>query len=186
MKLEKMCNSKTNHGSVIWITGLSGAGKTTLSKDLGNRLKKNGIPCILLDGDIIRSIFSEDKDERDYTYESRKRMAIKYSRLSLILASQGYCVITSVIGMFKEIYSWNKKNLPGYYEIFLDIPICELKKRDPKGIYKNFALGKITNVAGLDLKIQKPTCSDLQIKDCKAINTEPIISHVINRFSTSI
>ena len=152
---------------------------------LGNCLKKIGIPCILLDGDTIRSIFSEDKDNRHYTYESRKRMAIKYSRLSLILASQGYCVITSVIGMFKEIYSWNKKYLPGYYEIFLDIPISELKKRDPKGIYRKFSLGKITNVAGLDLKIQKPLNSDLHITDCNSINTKKIISHIINRFSTS-
>ena len=145
-----------------------------------------GIPCLLLDGDIIRSIFSQDEDENDYTYISRKRMAQKYSRLSLILAAQGYCVITSVIGMFKEIYSWNKKYLPGYYEIFLDIPICELKKRDPKGIYRKFSLGKLTNVAGLDLKIQKPTSSDLQITDCRAINTETIISYVISRFSNSL
>ena len=186
MKFEKIYNSKINIGCVIWITGLSGAGKTTLSKDLGNRLKKNGIPCVQLDGDIIRSIFSEDKDNTNYSYESRKKMAIRYSRLSLMLASQGYCVITSVIGMFKEIYSWNKKNLPGYYEIFLDIPICELKKRDPKGIYRKFSLGKITNVAGLDLKIQKPTNSDLHITDYKAINTEIIISNVINRISISL
>ena len=186
MKFEKIYNSKINNGCVIWITGLSGAGKTTLSKNLGNSLKKIGIPCILLDGDTIRSIFSEDKDNRDYTNESRKRMAMKYSRLSLLLASQGYCVITSVIGMFKEIYSWNRKYLPGYYEIFLDIPICELKKRDPKGIYRKFSLGKITNVAGLDLKIQKPPNSDLHITDCKAINTKKIISHIINRFSTTL
>ena len=186
MKFEKIYNSNINTGCVIWITGLSGAGKTTLSKDLGSRLKKIGIPCLLLDGDIIRSIFSEDKDNTNYSYESRKKMAIRYSRLSLMLASQGYCVITSVIGMFKEIYSWNKKNLPGYYEIFLDIPICELKKRDPKGIYRKFSLGKITNVAGLDLKIQKPTNSDLHITDYKAINTEIIISNVINRISISL
>ena len=186
MKFEKIYNSKINNGCVIWITGLSGAGKTTLSKNLGNSLKKIGIPCILLDGDTVRSIFSEDKDNRDYTNESRKRMAMKYSRLSLLLASQGYCVITSVIGMFKEIYTWNKKNLPGYYEIFLDIPISVLKKRDPKGIYRKFSLGKLTNVAGLDLKIQKPTSSDLQITDCRAINTETIISYVISRFSNSL
>jgi adenylylsulfate kinase len=88
--------------------------------------------------------------------------------------------------MFKEIYTWNKKHLPGYYEIFLDIPINELKKRDPKGIYRKFSLGKLTNVAGLDLKIQKPTSSDLQITDCRAINTETIISYVISRFSNSL
>jgi len=185
VKFEKIYSSKTNNGCVIWITGLSGAGKTTLSNDLGNRLKKVGIPCVLLDGDIIRSIFSEDKDDRDYSYDSRKKMAIKYSRLSLILANQGYCVITSVIGMFKEIYNWNKKYLPGYYEIFLDIPMCELKKRDPKGIYRKFSLGKINNVAGLDLKIQKPTNSNLHITDIRAINTETITSYVISRFSTS-
>ena len=186
MKFEKIYNSNTNNGCVIWITGLSGAGKTTLSKDLGNRLKKMGIPCLLLDGDIIRSIFSQDEDENDYTYISRKRMAQKYSRLSLILAAQGYCVITSVIGMFTEIYRWNRKNLPSYYEIFLDIPICELKKRDPKGIYRKFALGKINNVAGLDLKVQKPINPDMHIKNYKEIKIEKITSYIINKLSTSL
>ncbi len=186
MKFEKIYNSNTNNGCVIWITGLSGAGKTTLSKDLGNRLKKIGIPCVLLDGDIIRRIFSEDDDGKDYTYISRKRMAKKYARLSLMLAAQGYCVITSVIGMFSEVYSWNRKNLPGYYEIFLDIPISEIKKRDPKGIYRKFTLGKINNVAGLDLKVQKPVNPDMHIKNYSEIKIETIISYVINKLSLSL
>tara|TARA_A100001011_G_scaffold116236_1_gene122667 strand:+ start:684 stop:1241 length:558 start_codon:yes stop_codon:yes gene_type:complete len=185
LKFENIHKSKNNNGCVIWITGLSGAGKTTLSKALGNRLKKIGIPCLQLDGDIMRSILSEDKDEKNYTYESRRKMAEKYSLLSLTLASQGYCVITSVIGMFNEVYNWNKKNLPGYYEIFLDIPLFELKKRDPKGIYKKFETGMITNVAGLDLIIQKPKNPDMHIKDSKEINIESITSYVINKLSVN-
>ena len=78
MKFEKIYKSKNNNGCVIWITGLSGAGKTTLSKELGNRLKKIDIPCLQLDGDIMRNILSEDKDEKNYTYESRRKMAEKY------------------------------------------------------------------------------------------------------------
>ena len=72
-----------------------------------------------------------------------EKNAFKYARISLLLANQGFCVITSVIGMFEEIYNWNKKNLPGYYEIFLDIPLEELKKRDSKGIYKKFEEGNL-------------------------------------------
>jgi len=175
--------TKIDKGCVIWITGLSGAGKTTLAKKIIINLKSRGVPCILLDGDIIRNILSEDKNEKNYTYNARKKMADKYSRLSLLLASQGYCVITSVIGMFKDIYDWNKKNLPGYFEIFLDISLKELKKRDNKGIYKKFALGELKNVAGLDLAIQKPTNPDLHIKNNEQINIEPIIHYAVKKLS---
>jgi len=166
-------------GCVIWITGLSGAGKTTLANKLEKNLKFIGIPCILLDGDLVRKIFQEDKYEKNYSYEERKKISNKYSRMSLLLANQGYCVITSVISMFEEIYEWNKKNLPGYYEIFLDIPLEELKKRDSKGIYTKFEKGNLKNIAGLDLAIQKPTAPDMHIRDNDKINEEIITNYVI-------
>ena len=81
--------------------------------------------------------------------------------------------------MFEEIYEWNKKNLPGYYEIFLDIPLEELKKRDSKGIYKNFEKGALKNIAGLDLPIQKPADPDMHIIDNDEINYEIITNHII-------
>ena len=109
MKFERVKLNNLNSGCVIWITGLSGAGKTTLANKLGNNLKYIGIPCFLLDGDLVRKVFQEDKYEKNYSYEERKKISNKYSRLSLLLANQGYCVITSVISMFEEIYNWNKK-----------------------------------------------------------------------------
>ena len=179
MKFDRVKQNSFNNGCVIWITGLSGAGKTTLAKKLGNNLNYIGIPYFLLDGDLVRKIFQEDKYEKNYSCEERKKMSNKYSRLSLLLANQGYCVITSVISMFEEIYNWNKKNLPGYYEIFLDIPLEELKKRDSKGIYKKFAEGNLKNIAGLDLEIQKPTDPDMHIRENDKIDVEIITNYVI-------
>jgi len=179
LKFERVNLNNLSSGCVIWITGLSGAGKTTLANELGNNLKYIGIPYFLLDGDHMRKIFQEDKYEKNYSYEERKKISNKYSRLSLLLASQGYCVITSVISMFEEIYSWNKKNLPGYFEVFLDIPLEELKKRDSKGIYKSFEEGALKNIAGLDLPIQKPADPDMHIIDNGEINYEIITDHII-------
>ena len=122
MKFEPTYNLVTNKGCVIWITGLSGAGKTTLATKIGNNLKNIGIPNILIDGDAIRNILFENKNENCYSNEARMRNAFKYARISLLLANQGFCVITSVIGMFEDIYNWNKKNLPGYMKSFLIFP----------------------------------------------------------------
>ena len=182
MKFEPVNYLKYNSGCVIWITGLSGAGKTTLAHQLILKLRSIGIPCISLDGDNIRTILSEDLNTKNYTLRARKKMAMKYSKLSLLLSSQGFCVITSVIGMFNDVYEWNKNNLPNYFEIFLDIPLHELKKRDSKGIYKKYELGKIKNVAGLDLKIQKPHNPNLHIKKIKQINLEKITNQISHRF----
>ena len=179
MKFENINKFKINKGCVIWITGLSGAGKTTLAKKIGNNLKKIGVPNILIDGDVMRNIISVNKNNESFTNESRKEMAFKYSQISSELASQGFCVITSVIGMFEDIYTWNRKNLPGYFEVFLDIPLQILKKRDNKGIYKKFAMGKIQNVAGLDLEVQKPAKPNLHIKENNKVDITIINNHVI-------
>ena len=179
MKFENINKFKINKGCVIWITGLSGAGKTTLAKKIGNNLKKNGVPNILIDGDVMRNILSVNKNNENYTNEFRKEMSFKYSQISLELANQGFCVITSVVGMFEDIYLWNRKNLPGYFEVFLDIPLKILKERDNKGIYKKFEMGKIQNVAGLDLEIQKPAKPNLYIKKNNEVDITIISNFVI-------
>ena len=66
--------------------------------------------------------------------------------------------------MFNEIYCWNKTNIPGYFEIFIDADRKELRKRDPKGIYRQFDEGKLKDVAGEDLIVDKPNASDIVIK----------------------
>jgi len=68
------------------------------------------------------------------------------------------------VALFKEVHDWNRENIPGYFEVFLDVPIVKLKERDPKGLYKMFDQGKINNLAGLDLHVDFPSNPDLCIK----------------------
>ena len=149
-------------GQVIWITGLSGAGKTTLANELVLCLQKTNPGLVLLDGDILRNILkNDDENIDDHSRGSRIRLALKYAQMCKLLSSQGLTVVIATISMFEEIYVWNKKNLPNYFEIYLKVPIEELRHRDPKLIYKRYDDGDLSNVAGLDLAIDEPYSPDL-------------------------
>ncbi len=149
-------------GKIIWITGLSGVGKTTLAENLNVHLTNMNLHPILLDGDSLRKIFKNDNDNpKSYERSTRIDLARKYSLLSKNLSLQGFIVIVSTISMFDEIYTWNRKNIKNYYEVYLKVPLDELSKRDPKKIYKGFKDGQTRNVAGLDLEIDEPKAADL-------------------------
>lgn len=151
-------------GQVIWITGLSGAGKTTIAGELTQCLQERGLRPIWLDGDSLRNIFNNtEKTGEAFNRDKRILLSHKYSLLCQTLASNGFIVIISTISMFDDIYAWNRANLPNYFEIYLDVPLKELRRRDPKNIYKSFDAGTLNNVAGLDLKVDAPTEAHLLI-----------------------
>ena len=148
-------------GKVIWITGLSGSGKSTLAKCLAPELKQRGENVISLDGDELRNILPKVNSHSDeYSRNNRLQLAMTYSKLCELLANQGFTVIISTISMFHEIYLWNRKNLPNYFQVYLEVPLHELEKRDPKDIYKNFRHGIAKNVIGLDQPFDKPIDAD--------------------------
>jgi cytidine diphosphoramidate kinase len=143
-----------------WVTGLSATGKTTLSTMLVEHLRKKGRVVIHLDGDILRKVLSDNA----YTREERIALGMRYSRLCRLLAKQGVDVVIAVIALFKEIHEWNRKNITNYVEIFIETPLTELKKRDPKNLYRDVELGKIKNVAGIDLQVNYPSKPDVYLK----------------------
>ena len=150
---------------VIWITGLSGSGKSTLAGEVVNILREKGKPAILLDGDELREVFGAVKQNDKYhTYEARLALSRQYSQLCKLIASQGVIVVIATISLFHDIHEWNRKNLYDYFEVYLKVPIKELRKRDPKGIYQSFDEGKINNVAGIDLNIDEPKNPDLLVE----------------------
>ena len=150
---------------VIWITGLSGAGKTTLAKEIVNQLASENKEPILLDGDQLREIFVDSTNQAISAHDrsSRLTLALKYSGLARLLSEQGFWVIVATISLFQEVHDWNRKNLKNYYEVFLDTPIEELKKRDSKKIYSRFFGNEISNVAGLDIEVDQPKSPDLLV-----------------------
>ena len=148
-------------GRVIWITGLSGAGKSVLAAALVARLRMVDDKILLLDGDELREIFGATSvDIQDYGREKRLALAMQYAYLCNTLAKQGFTVVIATISLFKEVHAWNRANLQGYFEAYLRVPLEELRRRDPKGIYRRFDAGEIKDVAGLDLPIDEPEASD--------------------------
>ena len=144
-------------GQVIWITGLSGAGKTTVAAALDQCLRERGLIPILLDGDILRNLFkSTDEIGKTYNREARIKLALKYAHLCKTLSSQGFTVIIATISMYDKVYAWNRANLPNYFEIYLKVPLKELRRRDPKKIYQRYDAGDLSDVAGLDLAVDEP------------------------------
>ena len=169
--------------NVFWITGLSSAGKTTLPKLLTDNLRSKNLSVVMLDGDELRSALKIDSN---FTGDERLDLAFKYSRLSKLISSQGVNVVVGTIALFKEIHLWNRKNIPGYFEIYLRVPLSERRRRDPKEIYKRYYSGELQNVAGLDLAIDEPTNPDLVIDFSKGLTPEKSLKMVINNFNNKL
>ena len=151
---------KINNG-VVWITGLSAAGKTTLGKNLVEKLREHSLPVIFLDGDEIRQILGEFTT---HTRDDRVRLASTYSKLCKYLSDQNTIVVIATVALFKDVHSWNRANIEKYVEVFLDVPLDELKRRDPKGIYRKFQNGELKDVAGLDMNVDFPLSPDFHFK----------------------
>lgn len=119
-------------GKVYWITGLPGSGKTTLGTALYYELKREHNNLVLLDGDILKHFVG---DSLGYGKEDRVSRAKKYSNICKLLSDQGLVVIICTVAMYEEVRQWNKENIDGYVEIFINTPFEVLKKRDKNGLY---------------------------------------------------
>ncbi|WP_440677309.1 adenylyl-sulfate kinase [Candidatus Pelagibacter sp. HIMB1587] len=173
---------KKNISSVIWITGLSGSGKTTISRILKKKLSLLYKKVIHLDGDELRACASTIIKKDSFHRNDRKNIGLFYSKLAKHLAKQNFIVIMSVMALQREVQNWNKVNIPHFYDVMLDVPINELKLRDPKGIYKKYSEGKIKNLYGLDLQYDKPKKPWMNVKWSKRLNKKLIVERIMNKF----
>ena len=144
-------------GSVIWLTGLSDSGKTTVGHLVADKLRASGASIVRLDGDELRKIFGK---AGDHSRDTRIRLGYQYCGLCEVLARQGYIVVISAIAMFSEVQAWSRARLPGFFQVYLKIPLAEVRRRDTKGIYSAFDRGVEKNVCGLDLNVDEPEQPD--------------------------
>ncbi len=139
---------------LVFITGFSDSGKTTLASSVATLLAQSGIKAVLLDGDILRSCLKNS----DYSSEARAKIAMTYARLANMLTKQGFLVILASISMFSEAREFNRKNNANYLEVFLDISLSLRKKRDTKGLFAK-------NEREMATEVDLPQNSDLVFKD---------------------
>ena len=166
---------KASIGRVFWITGLSGAGKTTVGMELWRRLRTAGRSAVFLDGDALRAAIAEDLG---HGAEGRRRSAMRNARLCELLASQGEDVVCSTISLFHEIHRWNRQHIPGYCEIYLRVPMQELRRRDCKGIYAAAERGDLPNVVGLDMAAELPEAPDLIVDNCGPLDVAAAVDRI--------
>ncbi|HTT38054.1 MAG TPA: adenylyl-sulfate kinase [Burkholderiales bacterium] len=149
-------------GRVFWITGLSGAGKTTVGIELWRRLRAHGRAAVFLDGDALRTAIAQDLT---HDAANRRQSAMRNARLCRLLASQGTDVVCATISLFHEVQRWNRANIPGYCEIYLHVPLEELRRRDRKGIYAAASSTEAPHVVGIDLPAEEPESPDLTLEN---------------------
>tara|TARA_B100000519_G_C14015355_1_gene330753 strand:+ start:38 stop:553 length:516 start_codon:yes stop_codon:yes gene_type:complete len=152
---------------VIWIIGLSGAGKTTLAKQIVEKTRAHGKDIVLIDGDVIRDLFNNDLG---YSLKDRFKNAERISMLCKFLDDQGIDVVCAILSLFPESRTWNREYIKNYYEVYIEAPMDQLVKRDYKGLYKKFEKGKLKNVAGMDIEFTPPENSDLLIKNNSSLS----------------
>ncbi|ANI00695.1 adenylyl-sulfate kinase [Pseudomonas koreensis] len=169
-------------GQVIWITGLSGAGKSTLARELVARLRTEGRSVVMLDGDELREVFgAAAANSQNHGRDGRLALAMQYAHLCRMIAAQGQTVVIATISLFREVHAWNRAHLPGYFEVYLKVPVEELRRRDPKGIYRRYDAGELHNVAGLDLPIDEPRAADWLVEFDPQRSRQTLAEDLINK-----
>lgn len=163
-------------GTVYWITGLSGAGKTTIGKALYNEIKKERDNIVLLDGDVLRETFGNDLG---YTKEDRFQCAMRYGRICRMLSEQDITVICCTISMFNEVREWNRGHIENYVEVYLRVPIEILKQRDQKQLYSGIKNGTSMDVVGMDLELELPEDSEIVIDNTGEKSIEDTVEEIM-------
>ena len=163
-----MKNKFHKNGAVIWITGLSGAGKSSIARALVEQLRTQYEFPVLIDGDEIREAICDPHTGHDLV--GRLANAYRISRLAKLIAGQGYTVIVATMSLFNEIHAWNRKNLPNYFEAWIEVDFAILKARDIRGFYSRTHNGQINNVPGFDLEYERPHKPDIILRNDYNIN----------------
>ena len=140
-------------GVTVWFTGLSGAGKTTISKAVAEKLRSQGKKLEILDGDVVRENLTKglgfSKADRD---ENVRRIGF----VSHLLTRNGAIVLVSAISPYREIREEVKQKIGDFVEVYVNAPLAVCEDRDVKGLYKRARAGEIKNFTGISDPYEAP------------------------------
>jgi adenylyl-sulfate kinase len=166
-------------GFVLWFTGLSASGKTTLAKELERELRARGVPYVQrLDGDVVRQDLTRDlgfsKQDRD---ENIRRVAF----VAELLSKNGVATTCSFISPYREARANARARCRNFVEVYTHCSLEVLIERDPKGLYKKALAGEITGFTGVDDPYEEPEAPEVIVhtdKETVAESTGKILRYL--------
>jgi adenylylsulfate kinase len=173
---EKLLNQ---HAIVVWMTGLSGAGKTTIASNIAKQLNKLGYLTQILDGDNIRTGINNNLG---FSEEDRYENIRRISEVSKLFLDCGIVCINSFISPTNEIRNMAKEIIgeDNLFEVFVDSPIEVCEQRDIKGLYKKARAGKIKNFTGIDSPFEIPSNPSLVLNTADK-NVEVCVQELLEK-----
>jgi bifunctional enzyme CysN/CysC len=168
-------------GKVIWFTGLSGAGKSTIANALEVELHRQGKRTYILDGDNIRQGINRDIGFSDAGRVENIRRVAEVAKLML---DAGVIVITALISPFRQDRQLARDLIGAgnFIEVFVNTPLAECEARDPKGLYKKARSGQLANMTGIDSPYEAPQSADVVIEG-EACVVEQDVQSILARLS---
>ena len=170
---------------LLWFTGLSGSGKSTIANAVEQALLQRGIHTYALDGDNVRKGLNNNLS---FSPEDRKENIRRIAEVSNLMIDAGLVVLAAFVSPYKKDRANIKQivNATNYIEIFVNTPLVECERRDVKGLYAKARAGEIQNFTGINAPYEAPSHPDIEIDTTKVTVAEAvkiIIKHIENKLS---
>jgi len=154
-----MIPDKKNNAFVVWMTGISGSGKSTLAEKLYEFYKAQGFRVEHLDGDAVRSVFPQT----GFSKKDRDEHIGRIGYVASLLERQGIIVIASFISPYKDARGLVRSMCRHFIEVYIDTPLKECERRDPKGLYRKARAGQLQHFTGIDDPYEIPESAEITI-----------------------
>ncbi|HET6446930.1 MAG TPA: adenylyl-sulfate kinase [candidate division Zixibacteria bacterium] len=148
-------------GFVLWMTGLSGSGKTTIALILEEELRRRGVKVERLDGDIVRESLTRDLG---FSKEDRERNIERVTFVAKLLSRNGVACICSFISPYQSIRDQVRVETTNFIEVYIDASLDAVIERDVKGMYKKALEGTIPNFTGISDPFEAPAKPDIHVR----------------------
>ncbi len=166
-----------NKGFILWLTGLSGAGKTTISKALAPALQERGCQVELLDGDLVRTHLSKGLS---FTKEDRDTNIRRIGFVAHLLSRNGVVVIVAAISPYRATRNEVRQMEPNFVEVYVQTPLEVCEGRDVKGLYAKARAGEIKGFTGIDDPYEEPLNPEIICNTTKE-TVETSVENVISK-----
>jgi len=182
---KELRNKLNKHKSfLIWFTGLSGSGKSTIANALEVALHERGIKTYTLDGDNIRKGINKDLD---FSPESRTENIRRIAEISNLFIDSGIVVLSAFVSPYKKdrISIKNTVGNSNFVEVFINTSIKECERRDVKGLYEKARQGLIKDFTGISAPYEKPDNPDVEIKT-EELSIDKAVEKIIKKISSKL